>query len=273
MSSPDRLQDVPRCAWCGRPIEFAPVGRLRRYCNHSCRQRAYEVRTAEARLRRDVDAGRVRQVPAQRVVEPTAQPGYPTMIDTGVSILEELAAQLRDGRIEPTNRSRIRSAVDLVYAALGAMDRRAPFVRSIDDRGAHGSTGSIPVHERMPAGVILMLVEQLAATSAGSGRPTTLIRLARELPIDVAALRVVLTKLVDVGVGRLQRPGVANVDPATIAEHARFILILNRHALADEDLGLANLILAKGARLYVDHSHPEYSNPARTRPGPFGDRQ
>jgi proteasome accessory factor PafA2 len=32
-------------------------------------------------------------------------------------------------------------------------------------------------------------------------------------------------------------------------------------ALADEDLGLANLILTNGARLYVDHAHPEYSTP------------
>src|SRR6188768_3067031 len=32
-------------------------------------------------------------------------------------------------------------------------------------------------------------------------------------------------------------------------------------ALADEDLGLANVILTNGARLYVDHAHPEYSSP------------
>src|SRR5580658_9693325 len=29
--------------------------------------------------------------------------------------------------------------------------------------------------------------------------------------------------------------------------------------LTDEDLGLANVILTNGARLYVDHAHPEYS--------------
>ncbi len=32
-------------------------------------------------------------------------------------------------------------------------------------------------------------------------------------------------------------------------------------ALTDEDLGLANMILTNGARLYVDHAHPEYSTP------------
>ncbi len=31
--------------------------------------------------------------------------------------------------------------------------------------------------------------------------------------------------------------------------------------LTDEDLGLANVILTNGARLYVDHAHPEYSTP------------
>jgi proteasome accessory factor PafA2 len=35
-------------------------------------------------------------------------------------------------------------------------------------------------------------------------------------------------------------------------------------ALADDDLGLANVILTNGARLYVDHAHPEYSGPEVT---------
>ncbi len=46
---------------------------------------------------------------------------------------------------------------------------------------------------------------------------------------------------------------------------------LNRDAadsslLTDEDLGLANVILTNGARLYVDHAHPEYSTPECTGP-------
>ncbi|GAB4003175.1 hypothetical protein GCM10029992_43760 [Glycomyces albus] len=36
--------------------------------------------------------------------------------------------------------------------------------------------------------------------------------------------------------------------------------------LADEDTGLANVILTNGARLYVDHAHPEYSTPEVTNP-------
>ncbi len=34
----------------------------------------------------------------------------------------------------------------------------------------------------------------------------------------------------------------------------------------DEELGLANVILTNGARLYVDHAHPEYSTPECTNP-------
>ena len=31
-------------------------------------------------------------------------------------------------------------------------------------------------------------------------------------------------------------------------------------------MGLANVILTNGARLYVDHAHPEYSTPEVTNP-------
>ncbi|HVM27364.1 MAG TPA: depupylase/deamidase Dop [Mycobacteriales bacterium] len=34
----------------------------------------------------------------------------------------------------------------------------------------------------------------------------------------------------------------------------------------DDDLGLANVVLPNGARLYVDHAHPEYSTPECTTP-------
>jgi hypothetical protein len=37
-------ENPDRCAWCGREIQQTGAGRRRRYCNHSCRQRAYEQR-------------------------------------------------------------------------------------------------------------------------------------------------------------------------------------------------------------------------------------
>ncbi|HVA61605.1 MAG TPA: depupylase/deamidase Dop [Mycobacteriales bacterium] len=36
--------------------------------------------------------------------------------------------------------------------------------------------------------------------------------------------------------------------------------------LSEDELGLANVILTNGARLYVDHAHPEYSTPEVTNP-------
>ncbi|MPQ99634.1 proteasome accessory factor PafA2 [Modestobacter sp. I12A-02628] len=38
------------------------------------------------------------------------------------------------------------------------------------------------------------------------------------------------------------------------------------HTERDEDAGMANVILTNGARLYVDHAHPEYSTPEVTSP-------
>ncbi|MGV8871859.1 MAG: hypothetical protein ACOH2Q_04995 [Rhodococcus sp. (in: high G+C Gram-positive bacteria)] len=34
------------CTWCGRPVADTGTGRKRRYCRQSCRQRAYEQRSA-----------------------------------------------------------------------------------------------------------------------------------------------------------------------------------------------------------------------------------
>jgi proteasome accessory factor PafA2 len=42
--------------------------------------------------------------------------------------------------------------------------------------------------------------------------------------------------------------------------------IADPNQLTDEDMGLANVILTNGARLYVDHAHPEYSTPEVTSP-------
>ncbi|NGP08465.1 hypothetical protein G6038_23900 [Rhodococcus sp. 14C212] len=40
-----RTRKPENCLWCGRPVADAPLGRRRRYCRRSCRQRAYEHRT------------------------------------------------------------------------------------------------------------------------------------------------------------------------------------------------------------------------------------
>ena len=47
-----------------------------------------------------------------------------------------------------------------------------------------------------------------------------------------------------------------DLSPAQALDHNDF----------DEDAGMANVILTNGARLYVDHAHPEYSTPEVTNP-------
>lgn len=51
LTGPSRTTRHARhCGWCGRPLPDATgIGRPRRYCGQSCRQRAYERRTAVQR--------------------------------------------------------------------------------------------------------------------------------------------------------------------------------------------------------------------------------
>lgn len=63
------------CGWCGKEIGTRAKGRgrQRRYCTPAHRQRAYEVRTAQARLERDREAGtaRLEDEPVRELVERT----------------------------------------------------------------------------------------------------------------------------------------------------------------------------------------------------------
>ncbi|WP_304456008.1 hypothetical protein [Nocardiopsis sp. YSL2] len=69
----DRVIERPvarECAWCGTAIEVKPRAQHQRYCGRSCRQRAYEVRTAAARQEADQAAGTARpDEPVREVVE------------------------------------------------------------------------------------------------------------------------------------------------------------------------------------------------------------
>ena len=68
-----------------------------------------------------------------------------------------------------------------------------------------------------------------------------------------------------------RRPGPLGLRGGVAAARRPRLHLLRRGATtrrgaADEDLGLANVILTNGARLYVDHAHPEYSTPEVTNP-------
>ncbi|WP_431914464.1 hypothetical protein [Nonomuraea jabiensis] len=62
----DRLQGRT-CAWCATYIPYSGRGRPPNYCSNSCRNRAWEVRTAERRLQRDIAAAAVRAEPVREV--------------------------------------------------------------------------------------------------------------------------------------------------------------------------------------------------------------
>ncbi len=57
------------CAWCSAWIPYLGSGRPPKYCTQSCRQRAYELRSAGTRADRDLAAGRRRDEPVRELVE------------------------------------------------------------------------------------------------------------------------------------------------------------------------------------------------------------
>jgi proteasome accessory factor A len=71
--------------------------------------------------------------------------------------------------------------------------------------------------------------------------------------------------------GRRRRPGWDFEEESPLRDARGFDLSGPNHVdhqfLEDEeDAGLANVVLPNGARLYVDHAHPEYSTPEVTSP-------
>ncbi|MFH9426419.1 hypothetical protein [Streptomyces sp. NPDC017529] len=70
VSVSERLKSTS-CAWCGRPVLYAGVGRPPKYCRDSHRKRASEARTAQRRAGRPVDQGGQTTEPVREVVERT----------------------------------------------------------------------------------------------------------------------------------------------------------------------------------------------------------
>lgn len=73
-SPTERVHERPlarECAWCSDPIQLNPRAQHQRYCSRSCRQRAYEVRTAARRAQHSQEAGTARSEgePVREVVE------------------------------------------------------------------------------------------------------------------------------------------------------------------------------------------------------------
>ncbi|QXJ27056.1 hypothetical protein AGRA3207_007853 (plasmid) [Actinomadura graeca] len=113
------------CRWCGTWVPYRGTGRPRDYCSKSCRNRASEVRTIEARLGRQLAAGRLRTAPVrevvervvERVIERPAAPARPDENeDEGRD--EEMAVLAGDVLAVPATAREWRHVLDLLATAL-----------------------------------------------------------------------------------------------------------------------------------------------------------
>ncbi|MFI7511454.1 hypothetical protein ACIBSS_32060 [Micromonospora aurantiaca] len=218
------------CGWCGNAITQPPTGRRKRYCDRSCRQRAYELRTAERRHQADVDAGRIRTVPAQRVVERTIQPRRPTTVAQWETALGDLAEQLHAGRYA-WDRHRIRAAVNQV---LGALGHRLPDAWVINGGDPSARPALSPAGPPGPPTIALAAVDgdlsdaqaAVIGCAGPDGIDTTLTRLQALTGRTEALLRAALRDLTATRLVVLRRLGEPVDDVDALSEHARFQLHL-----------------------------------------------
>jgi hypothetical protein len=170
------------CEWCGAAVQQNPTGRLLRYCDRSCRQRAYETRTAQRRRQADVDAGVIHRQPAERVVERVVRDRHPRTATGWETALDALAAQFADDTIPAWHADRIRQAFAAVEQQMAAAEAR------LSGHTPAATTGRSDGHG-------LAAAVEARITAAGGTLPTRLGRLAADLDADINHLRRTLIDL------------------------------------------------------------------------------
>jgi hypothetical protein len=206
------------CEWCGTAIVYSGRGKVPSYCSQSHRQRAYELRTAQARRLADVDAGRIAAVPATRVVDRIAP--WPTDLRGWERALNVLDEQVRDGTLPPADH---RSLDFLLRTLLTRINYRhgnglvkggpAPEHLATAARPSVAQLLELPVTKLVDA----VLVELDAAT-----RPVTLATLMQRARVDADVARGAVTALQAGGRVRLVGADNVAVDASTVAAHARW---------------------------------------------------
>ena len=164
-----------------------------------------------------------------------------------------VAAVLDDGVLAPAEAELVRTACALLHCPLPALLDPAAS-RSLSYERANGR--QVSVRRVMgteveygvslpgqPSANAMLLSAQVvnAYASDAAGRPGT----ARQLGL---------------------RGGVAAARRARVRPRRQRARVAQEFIDAEEDAGMANVILPNGARLYVDHAHPEYSSPEVTNP-------
>jgi len=100
-----------RCEWCGRQLPVQDgIGRRRKYCNQSCRQRAYEDRNARQRHELPVDAV---------VISAAERDDLADRLFQMLCAAEDVATALA----ESASRSELSHLVDTLLAAAHAAER------------------------------------------------------------------------------------------------------------------------------------------------------
>jgi hypothetical protein len=195
------------CEWCGKPVSYSGRGKVPRYCGQPHRQRAYELRTAQARRLADVDAGRIAAAPAATVVERIAP--WPSDLRGWESALGVLEEQLRDGTLPTRDHARV---AWLLRQLLAGLDRPAA-AAAAPATSAAGELLHLPV---------VKLVDGALAELGAAARPVTLASVAQRARVGVDVARGAVTALQVAGRVRLAGAGDVPVDAATVAEHTRW---------------------------------------------------
>ena len=235
---PETVRERPvlvQCQWCGESLLCAPRGPAPRYCPRpkTCRQRAYEVRTAQARADADpVDGGRSTE-PIRQVIERVVQPRHPSTAAAWIEALQALTGQLQRGPLKHTyhRHAELAAALRAALDAVPVLPERTRTTMTVPDDDETESLWRVVPAAGPPAAPPLPVavgpVWQALALLPGRAVSVTLERLADAAGTSVAAAAATLAAFVEAGKVSVQRGGDPVADVTALPAHARFTVTAN----------------------------------------------